>query len=181
MSVILLKFEGGSATPKGESAIDGHEEWLTAHELHYKVTLPVQWNISGGERTVGQSNHFGIEVFCESSQASPLLLQASCVGTNLGECTIHIMRHDGTALTVQQEIKLQKCVIANFEQFFKDQSAGRNPPVGAKDRYETESKPVDHFIISYTKIDTNWTVQKEDVSNAGKTAGAYNLETAKSG
>lgn len=179
MSVILLKFEGGAATPKGESSIEKHEEWITCHELRYNIDLPVQWNVSGGERTVGQSNHYGIEVVCESSQASPALMQAACVGTNLGTATIHIMRHEGQELGLASEIKLEKCVIAKYAQEFLDQSGGRRPVAGARDFME--SKPIDRFTISYTKINTNWTVQKDDVGPAGKTAGTYNLETGKAG
>ena len=179
MSVILLKFEGGAATPKGEATLQGHEEWFTCHELRYVVDMPVQWNISGGERTVGQSNHYGVEVVCESGQGSPLLMQAACVGTHLGTATIHIMRHEGAELGMASEIKLEKCVVARYSQEFMDQSGGRRPVAGARD--SMESKPIDRFLLSYTKIDTNWTVQKDDVGPAGKTAGAYNLVTGKAG
>lgn len=155
MDVILLEIKD----IKGNSLVKGKIDQITLLSLSHGVSLPMQHDVSQGNRTMGKPIFQEINCAKESDLATPVLYDYCTQGKTMGDVKIHIGRNENDVYMPLLEYVLSDAFISNIST-----SCGGGAPH-------------DSFSINFTKITMDYTVQKPDSSNKGKTSYVWNLKT----
>lgn len=154
MDVILLEIKD----IKGNSLIKGMTNQITLLSLSHGVSLPMQHDVSQSNRTMGKPIFQEINCSKESDLATPVLYDYCTQGKTMGNVKIHVGRNENDTYMPLLEYVL-------FDAFISNISTSVGGP------------PHDSFSINFTKITMDYTVQKPDSSNKGKTSYVWNLKT----
>ena len=111
--MILLKF---ATEIKGDSVVQGHEDWITVDSLQFGVGRAI--SASGGGRDRETSNPSFSEVSLSKSmdKASTELMMQATSGKSLGDATIHFIQTGGTDVKDQAylEITLVEAIVSSY-------------------------------------------------------------------
>ncbi|MYN19908.1 type VI secretion system tube protein Hcp [Rugamonas sp. FT107W] len=147
---------------KGESADDGHKQWIECLSATWSVRQPRSATAStGGGHTAERSEHGEVVISKLADISSPLLLQTCSTGRTIPSARLEFMRADGNGDRVKYfEIMLENVLIG-----------GVCPSI-----HEGELLS-EHVGLKFSKAKWKYTQQKIAGGIAGNTAGGWDLAT----
>ncbi|MDC8760548.1 Hcp family type VI secretion system effector [Janthinobacterium fluminis] len=145
---------------KGESADDGHKDWIECKSATWSVAQPKSATAStSGGHTAERCQHGEVVITKIADLASPILLQNCSMGRTIPKAKLEFMRADGNGTRVKYfEIELENVLIG-----------GVCPSI-----HEGELLS-EHVGLKYSKAKWKYTQQRIAGGVCGNTAGGWDL------
>lgn len=146
----------------GESTDSRHAGWIECMSASWKIAQPKSSTAStGGGHTAERGEHSEVVISKLADLASPILLQACCMGRTLPMAKIEFMRADGNGERVKYfEIELENVLIG-----------GVIPSIRAGNIL------AEHLGLKFSKAKWKYIQQKIGGGLAGNTIGGWDLAT----
>jgi type VI secretion system secreted protein Hcp len=146
----------------GESMDRGHAGWIECIGASWNITQPKSTTAStGGGHSAERGEHSEVVISKLADLASPILLQACCMGRTLPMAKIEFMRADGNGERVKYfEIELENVLIG-----------GVIPALRAGNIL------TEHLGLKFSKAKWKYIQQKIGGGVAGNTIGGWDLAT----
>jgi len=142
-----------------QTAFAGQIECLS---FSHGVSLPVTSNSSNKTRTVGKPNVEEFHITKYVDQATPLLNQNCCMGTNLGKVTVTIGQNNNT-----DKEPLNALVYTLQDTVISAVSIGGGGG----------GMPVETVSLNYSAIEWQFVVQDKNGAKAGNVPASWNVAT----
>lgn len=147
---------------KGESRDAGHQGWLECDAVDWGVHQPASAIASSTGRTLGRSHHNTIAIARQSDVATPILLQACCMGRTMPRATIEFMRADGGTPLKYFVLELEHVLVCEVA-----------PGV-------SEGQPMREYLaLAFAKVRWNYAQQSLAGGMLGHTVGGWDLASNK--
>lgn len=155
---VYLQIEG----IKGESADQGHKDWIEVETCHWGIHQPKSATSStGGGHTAERAELQEITFSKAADLSSPILMQHCAMGKTVPKAKIEFMRADGNGTPIKYfEIELENVLIGSI-----------SPGIAAGTILS------EHVSLKYSKIKWRYTQQKIGGGSGGSTVGGWDLAT----
>lgn len=147
---------------KGESADEGHKDWIECTSAVWSVAQPKSATAStGGGHTAERCEHGDVVISKLADLSTPILLQTCSAGRTIPKAKFEFMRADGLGERVRYfEIELDNVLI------------GAVVPSVIGGNILSE-----HVSLKFSKVRWKYTQQRISGGMGGNTAGGWDLAT----